>query len=200
MNCFLRVLGESCEFCAGNAAIMDHTPTVSQLRLGCIQQWYATVMVSTGKTVRIYNLQKKKKKTIFSKNVEVQADTCSVPCGGTGDLISRERHTFEMLIPQIWEAAYEMTSGRITSHKDVPGLFPRNCANTWQKGLCGRDWGSWSWEIILNHSGPDDREFSQNRRCGDHRSRSWDDGRRKPQGKEHRKPPEAAEDEEANSP
>lgn len=144
--------------------------------------------------------KKKKKKTIFSKNVEVQADTCSVPCGGTGDLISRERHTFEMLIPQIWEAAYEMTSGRITSHKDVPGLFPRNCANTWQKGLCGRDWGSWSWEIILNHSGPDDREFSQNRRCGDHRSRSWDDGRRKPQGKEHRKPPEAAEDEEANSP
>ena len=38
----------------------------------------------------------------------------------TGDLISKERHIFQMLIPQIWEVSCEMTSGRIISTKTSP--------------------------------------------------------------------------------
>ena len=176
---------------------MDHTPTVSCLCWDVYKSDMQQRWSQQEKLPGYIICKKKKKRTSSRKMLKCRLIPAVCHVRATGDLISKERHIFQMLIPQIWEVSCEMTSGRIISHKDVPGLFPRNCANTTllgKKSLCGHDWGSWSWETILNYNGPDDRKSSQNRRCGDHRSRNWDDGRMKPQGKECREPLEAGEE------
>lgn len=121
---------------------MDHTPTVSCLCWDVYKSDMQQRWSQQEKLPGYIICKKKKKRTSSRKTLKCRLIPAVCHVRATGDLISKERHIFQMLIPQIWEVSCEMTSGRIISHKDVPGLFPRNCANTTllgKKSLCGHD-------------------------------------------------------------
>ena len=162
MNCFLRVLGESWEFVLVMMLLLwilrpqFHGLCWEAYKTDMQLWWFQQEKLSG------YIICKKKKKNIFSKNIEVQADTCSVSGKGHRWLdFQRKAHLPNANSPNMgkfpvkWHQAEYHTKMSLSYSQQMVQI----CI-TWQKSLCGPDWGSWSWEIILIHNGPDDRKTS----------------------------------------